>query len=79
MIDLNTMLGLKGKTALITGAASGIGFQVARFLAQIGARVALLDIDETQGMLKEEIIMGEGGQAGFYPCDVRDSAHIKKR
>ena len=36
---------LKGKTAIITGAARGIGYAIARRFASEGARVAVLDVD----------------------------------
>ncbi len=44
---------LAGDTALVTGAASGIGRAIAVALATEGARVVLSDIDETHG---EEIV-----------------------
>ncbi|NCF37435.1 MAG: SDR family NAD(P)-dependent oxidoreductase, partial [Gammaproteobacteria bacterium] len=34
-----------GRTALVTGGASGIGFAVARQLAELGAKIAIADID----------------------------------
>ena len=39
MIDLNVLCGMKGKTALITGASSGLGAGIARFFASAGVRV----------------------------------------
>ncbi|MCC6880241.1 MAG: SDR family NAD(P)-dependent oxidoreductase, partial [Rhodocyclaceae bacterium] len=40
---------LKDKTAVVTGAASGIGRATAQALAEAGAHVFLGDIDETKG------------------------------
>jgi len=42
------MFSLKGKSALVTGAARGIGFKIAEKLARSGASVSLADINETQ-------------------------------
>ena len=36
-------LGIAGRVAVVTGAASGMGFEVARFLAEAGARVMMSD------------------------------------
>jgi len=39
------LFSLKGKTAIVTGAAAGIGFEVAQTYAEAGADVVILDID----------------------------------
>ena len=45
---------LKGKTALVTGAASGIGEAIAVLYGQQGARVMLSDTDEARGQAVAE-------------------------
>jgi 3-oxoacyl-[acyl-carrier protein] reductase len=45
-------LGLKGKTAIVTGAASNIGRVIALTLAQEGANVAIADIDEEERLCR---------------------------
>jgi NAD(P)-dependent dehydrogenase (short-subunit alcohol dehydrogenase family) len=77
MVDLNAMLRMDGKAAVVTGGASGIGFGIARFLAEVGASVALLDVDKTRGENNAERIRKNGGRAGFYFCDVRDSDSVE--
>ncbi|MFN2425497.1 MAG: SDR family NAD(P)-dependent oxidoreductase [Candidatus Binatia bacterium] len=66
---------LKDKTALITGAATGIGRSLAVALAREGADVALLDIDEKNALVTAEMVRKEGRRAEFYAVDVsrRDS------
>jgi len=78
MVDLNAMLRMDGKAAIVTGGASGIGFEIARFLAGVGASVALFDVDETRGKIKADSIRENGGRAGFYFCDVRDSSSVER-
>ena len=76
-IPLNRLLSLAGKTALVTGASSGIGRGTARRLAEAGAAVLVLDINETGGMDTVRDIQGSGGEAAFLHCDVRSGADCK--
>lgn len=68
------MISLAGKTALITGAASGIGLAIARAFAGAGARVWLTDINAGAGAREAAAIRAEGGSADFLPLDVSDEA-----
>ncbi len=60
---------LKGKVALITGAASGIGESTALLFAAEGARVFLTDIDVEKGEKLEKKIKEDGGDAVFFKAD----------
>jgi NAD(P)-dependent dehydrogenase (short-subunit alcohol dehydrogenase family) len=71
------LLSLEGKTAMVTGAASGIGRGTAFRLAEMGAAVALLDIDETGGMSTLVEIQNRGAAAVFLKCDVRSPADCR--
>lgn len=61
---------LTDKTALITGAASGMGRAQAMLFAAEGAAVGVADIDVEQGEAVVADIIAAGGQALFLPLDV---------
>ncbi len=68
------MRGLQDRTAVVTGAANGIGAATTRRLHEEGAKVALLDVDETNGKaLAEEI---GASSALFVPCDVTSEEQV---
>jgi len=66
-----------GKTALITGGASGIGKATARMLATRGASVMLVDLNQQLGDETVRLIEGEGGRAAFVRADVRDEVQMR--
>ena len=72
------LLSLEGKVAMVTGAASGIGRGIAKRLAEMGARVVLLDINEEKGTDAAAEIMAQGGKAKFVRCDVRSNTDCQK-
>jgi NAD(P)-dependent dehydrogenase (short-subunit alcohol dehydrogenase family) len=67
---------LKGKVAIVTGAARGIGLACAVRFAAEGARVMLADIDEKAGAEAARTIAASGGEARFFPCDVGDKKQV---
>ncbi|GAA3399585.1 2,3-dihydro-2,3-dihydroxybenzoate dehydrogenase [Paenibacillus hodogayensis] len=72
--------GIKGKTALVTGAAQGIGAAVARALAEYGARVAAMDRDaaKLEAAVADWRGSADGLSARAYPADVADSAVVEQ-
>ena len=62
---------LVGRTALITGAARGIGEATAATMAHLGARVVIVDIN-SRGQEVADTIRNSGGQATFIECDLSD-------
>lgn len=63
---------LKGKSAIVTGAASGIGRATGVALAREGAAVMLTDIDDAGGHETLEMILKAGGRAAYLHQDVVD-------
>ena len=67
---MENILSLKGKVALITGAASGIGRGTAELLAEMGASIALIDINDASGLKVQKKITAAGGTARYFNCNV---------
>jgi 2-keto-3-deoxy-L-fuconate dehydrogenase len=65
---------LDGKVALVTGAGSGIGEQIARLFARQGAAVLIGDIDEAGGRRVVDEITAAGGRAAYQRLNVTDAA-----
>jgi NAD(P)-dependent dehydrogenase (short-subunit alcohol dehydrogenase family) len=71
-------LGLEGKTALVTGATSGVGREIALSFAAEGASVAVnyrSSAEEADALVAE--IIKAGGNAKAYKADVADFADVK--
>ncbi len=69
---------LQGRAAFVTGAASGIGLQIAQGLARAGARVALADLNGTAAEAAAAGLAGEGLQAIGIRCDVTSEAELTR-
>ncbi len=62
------------RTAIITGAAKGIGKSIAQRLSQEGYYCVLVDVDEANGkMLAQEL----GNNASYYKCDISNETEVK--
>lgn len=68
---------LAGRTAVVTGAASGIGRETARILAQAGAAVVLADLDEVGLAEAAADVEAAGGRALTRRVDVADRAAVE--
>ena len=63
---------------MVTGAASGIGRGISMRLAEMGALVAILDIDDSKGRESAAEIGAHAGEAVFHKCDVRSSDECRR-
>jgi 3-oxoacyl-[acyl-carrier protein] reductase len=71
---MNPLFDLTGRSALVTGAAGGIGSAVARALAAAGAAVLVTDIDKDAAAAVADRIIDSGGRAEGAVLDVADRA-----
>jgi 3-oxoacyl-[acyl-carrier protein] reductase len=69
---------LKGKSAIITGSATGIGKATAVLFAKEGARVVVSDVDQTGGEQVVAEIKADGGEAIFIKADVSRAADVER-
>jgi NAD(P)-dependent dehydrogenase (short-subunit alcohol dehydrogenase family) len=68
---------LRGKVAIVTGAASGLGEAVARMFAEAGASVVIADLAEAKAELTADAIRAVGGDATAIRVDVRDADSVR--
>jgi len=72
-----TAFDLAGKTAVITGGASGIGLAIARRFAAHHAAVEIIDLQQAALDAAVEELRGAGYDAGGESCDVGDPASVE--
>ena len=71
---MNPLFDLTGRTALVTGSSQGLGFAIARGLAQAGAAVVLNGRDKTKLAAAARTLDAEGARVALAAFDVTDGA-----
>lgn len=69
---------VSNKVIIITGGATGIGQAACYLLAQEGAHIALVDINDKSGKETVKHIQSRGGVAEFWPMDVTDEVGVQQ-
>jgi 3-oxoacyl-[acyl-carrier protein] reductase len=69
---------LKGKVAVITGGANGLGEATALLFSEHGAKVVIVDVNQEAGEKVVSEIVKNGGVASFIKTDVSSSNDVNK-
>jgi 2-keto-3-deoxy-L-fuconate dehydrogenase len=72
------MKALAHKTALITGASSGIGLAIAQLFCQNGAKVISLDLNQQANQQAMQALSNQGFLAEAITCNVANNAEVEK-
>lgn len=74
----HSLFSFQGKTAVVTGAGSGIGQAIARAFARQGAAVHILDRDGDAAIATAREIAASGGSAQAHVCDVANARSVNE-
>lgn len=75
--SLVQLINLKGKTAIVTGGAMGIGLGIARRLAEAGANIVIADFNNEAGLSAVKELKDAGAKAEFIKTDVSSEQDVK--
>jgi len=69
---------LKGRVAIISGGATGVGGAASRLFAAEGARVAILDVNQAAAEQTMQAVLDAGGEAMVVVADVSQAAAVQR-
>jgi len=72
------MLDFTGQVAIVTGSARGLGFAIARKISELGAKVAMVDVDAARGAPAAQELAALGREVLFVPCDVGEEPDVER-
>jgi 2-deoxy-D-gluconate 3-dehydrogenase len=75
-LSIKELFDLRGKVAVVTGGASGMGFASGRRLGEAGAAVLIADINPEIGKKKTKELAGAGYKVDFVKCDVTQESDV---
>lgn len=78
MKDLQALLDLREKAAIVTGGAKGIGFGISYRLAEAGAKVLIADLDEMAAQAAARDLVNKGWTAEPVVVDVSSEADVQR-
>src|SRR6478752_2334566 len=73
---VDSLFRLDGRVAAVTGGGSGLGAAMAKGLAQAGAAVAVIDVDDEGAARTVATIEEQGGRAVALRCDVTQKSEV---
>lgn len=75
-MTIETIFSVRGKAAIVTGGASGIGLAIAEALAENGAKVAIIDRDDESLAREQKRLAAAGLPVNIFVADVADREQI---
>jgi len=75
---LEDLFGLRGKVAVVTGGASGIGREIARLFTTAGAKLVVADLNLEGAAAVVTELVAEGGEAVAIGCDTTDEDAVSE-